>query len=69
MIMSSRNTMNIIFTTVKNIKFPINLFIKKSNNKSMLGRWGSVRDTNSSLKYTYGYDCAKEFNNKTYSPR
>ena len=27
--------------------------------KSMLGRWGSVKDPNK--KTTYGYDCANEF--------
>lgn len=62
--MSSRNTMNILFTFVQDIKIPIKNFFIRSENKSMLGRWGSVREPNRSINYGYGYDCANEFNSK-----
>ena len=58
--MSSRNTMNILFNIVKDIKIPIKTFFVRSENKRMLGRWGSVKEPKRSLNYSY--DCANEFN-------
>ena len=62
--MSSRNTMNILFNIVKDIKTPIKTFFIKTENKNMLGRWGSVKEPKRPLNYNngYGYDCAREFN-------
>jgi hypothetical protein len=54
--------MNIIFYSMKIIRPPnITSFFRNYNkkDKSMLGRWGSVKDPNK--KTTYGYDCANEF--------
>jgi hypothetical protein len=52
--------MKILFTKVKDIHIPLKTFFIRKNNKCMLGRWGSVKNSyNSSY---YGYDCANEFN-------
>lgn len=55
------SNMKIIFNKVKYINTPFISFLRKKESKSMLGRWGSVK--NKSNSYAYGYDCANEFSN------
>ena len=59
--MQLRHKIDLFFAIINNIKIPVRSYFIKSDN-IMLGRWGSVKDTKN--KTNYGYDCAKEFNNK-----